>query len=103
METPGEIKEWLSKCANTDRCGVCMMAHSCENNEAALAYINQLEADLARVTAERDAAVQDIPRACGYCSHFLGEDKLPHCENWDCKNISGINTGWEWRGVKEDK
>ena len=50
---------------------------------------------------ERDAAVEDIPRACGFCKHYLGDQSFVNCEH-ECMNISGINTGWQWRGVKEE-
>ena len=67
---------------------------------------------LQRALDERDAAIKDIPRACGYCKHYISPPKIgthehgtlvTYCEK-ECHHISGINTGWEWRGVrtKED-
>ena len=52
---------------------------------------------------ERDAAVQCIPRSCGYCKHVIdyGLSNMPGCKNKECVHISGINTGWEWSGVQE--
>lgn len=59
---------------------------------------------------ERDAAIKEIPRECGYCKHFndpprieeVGHDILfIYCEK-ECHNISGVNTGWKWRGVKKN-
>lgn len=67
----------------------------------ALTYITHLEQRLAQAERERDAAVKDIPRACGYCKNYLGGEHIPHC-NAECMNISGINTGWQWRGVVEE-
>ena len=32
---------------------------------------------------------------CKDCKHYNGLT----CNNKDCRNISGVNTGWEWRGV----
>lgn len=60
---------------------------------------DMLAAELEHVKCERDAAVKDIPRACGYCKHYLGDRSFVNCEH-ECMNISGINTGWQWRGVK---
>lgn len=65
----------------------------------ALAYIQQLE-------AERDAAVASIPRACGYCKWYGVKHGgfFPDCKNPNgCRNISGINTGWQWRGVQKEE
>lgn len=54
---------------------------------------------------ERDAAVALIPRACAYCK-WCGVKNggfFPDCKNPNgCRNISGINTGWEWRGVQKE-
>lgn len=59
-----------------------------------------------RLEQERDAAVACIPRSCGFCKwHELSFNGLTpdhDCKNPEkCLNISGINTGWEWRGVPE--
>lgn len=59
-----------------------------------------------QVKRERDAAVACIPRSCGFCKwHELSFNGLTpdhDCKNPEkCLNISGINTGWEWRGVPE--
>ena len=60
--------------------------------------------------AERDAAIKDIPRACGYCKYWdyppvIGNSEdgtiVIYCEK-ECHNISGVNTGWEWRGVRKN-
>lgn len=69
-----------------------------------LEYIQQTERELKAVKRERDAAVRDIPRACAYCKYykitFNGVTPDYDCKNPnECLNISGINTGWEWRGV----
>ena len=60
---------------------------------------------------ERDAAIKDIPRACGYCKNYNDPPKVKtagdstlafiYCEK-ECRHISGVNTGWEWRGGKKD-
>ncbi len=52
----------------------------------------------AKLEAERDAAIACIPRACGFCKWYVEADD--ECvRKFPCNNISGINTGWEWRGV----
>ena len=106
MKTPEEIKKGLE----------CLMAETqlpcsgCPYNDEpvacceviipdALAYIQQLE-------AERDAAVAAIPRACGFCKWYGVKHGgfFPDCKNPNgCRNISGINTGWQWRGVQKEE
>jgi hypothetical protein len=70
-----------------------------------LTQVEHLEAKCQQLERERDAAVADIPRACGYCKWFevnLGGN-MTECHNPNgCRNISGSNSGWEWRGVKEE-
>ena len=122
MKTPDEIKKGL-ECRNMgynekcnrkcNTCAVYIPGYSIANIYSdALAYIQQLETErhqlltrCERLERERDAAVKDIPRACGYCKWFeinLGGN-MTECHNPNgCRNISGINTGWEWRGVKEE-
>ena len=50
--------------------------------------IEQLLADNAKLKAERDAAINDIPRFCDKCKH-LNQTYCAGCE-------------WEWRGVHHD-
>ena len=107
MKTPEEIKKGL-ECSGKRICiyescpyyDLDDMYECIENTRAdALAYIQQLE-------RERDAAVACIPHACGYCKHFIithnGCTPDYDCARSGCTNISGVNTGWEWRGVRED-
>lgn len=74
-----------------------------ECRDAVLA-IETLRADLARVTAERDGAVDSIPRNCETCAYhvvFFNGCTLDHdCTNPDggCSNNSDR---WKWRGQKE--
>lgn len=67
-----------------------------ECRDAVLA-IETLRADLARVTAERDAAVKDL-------NEFLSMDELCpiQCEwcKWNGTYCDGKTP--EWRGIKED-
>ena len=50
-----------------------------------------------KVKKQRDAAIAWLPKTCGYCKHYNGLT----CNNKDCRNISGVNTGWEWRGEQK--
>lgn len=126
MRSPDEIKKGLECCSTKKPCPSCPMYDECKEASSlkplwdnALSYIQQLESAHAELLTkikqldakchqlerERDAAVADIPRACGYCKWFeinLGGN-MTECHNPNgCRNISGINTGWEWRGVKEE-
>lgn len=49
---------------------------------------------------ERDAAIADIPRACGYCKHHV-ESTHQYTNSLPCAHVSGVNTRWQWRGTKE--
>lgn len=50
-----------------------------------------------KMKKQRDAAIAWLPKTCGYCKHYNGLT----CNNKDCRNINGVNTGWEWRGAQE--
>ena len=88
-------------------------ARSCVTDKALIYYdaidvIEQLLSENAKLKAERDAAIADIPTACGYCKwfeqkwlsngDFIGDCHCPR----PCDNVSGANTQWEWRGVQDD-
>lgn len=81
-----------SKCVrdNNGQCDEELMS------QAALA-IETLRADLARVTAERDAAVKDL-------NEFLSMDELCpiQCEWCKWKDTFCDGKTPEWRGIKED-
>ena len=69
--------------------------------------IPELRADLARVTAERDAAVNALKKwnICATCGHYSPHGKKSNCRIKSA-HISGGNwagcSEWEWRGIKED-
>ena len=67
-----------------------------EWNAARIALDNCCES-LARVEAERDAAVKDIPHKCWKCAHA---DELPTCSYAHYKSSHPDCLGWEWRGTK---
>lgn len=82
-----------------------LLNHMNQLRDAAAGRALKMEERVKRLERERDAAVGDIPRACGYCKWFeinLGGN-MTECHNPNgCRNISGVNTGFEWRGVKEE-
>ena len=65
----------------------------------------KLRADLARVTAERDAAIKSIPHDCKTCAYhtvfFNGCTPDHDCTNPD-GGCSNNYDRWKWRGIKED-
>lgn len=69
--------------------------------DAALA-IETLRADLARVTAERDAAIEDLLDAaitpCSYCKQNPNNGGACDMDNDNHEMFSC----WEWRGIEED-
>lgn len=70
---------------------------------AAADAIEQLGKDNAVLTKERDAAVADIQPVCGCCKWLRDYGDVAGCFcPKPCRNISGVNTMWEWRGVQEE-
>lgn len=68
--------------------------------------IFQLEAAdaIEQLVKERDAAVADIQPVCGCCKWFRDYGDVAGCFcPKPCRNISGVNTMWEWRGVQEEE
>lgn len=107
--TPEKIKRNLSHLV---RCEICPQNHEygCdyENRTKECQTVIDSLALIERLESERDAAINDIPRACGYCKHYSDPPKIEetelgtkvsYCEK-ECHHISGVNTGWEWRGLK---
>lgn len=66
--------------------------------------VRQLRNELARVTAERDAAIEDLRGDCGKCSHFnvIYNGCTP---DFDCPLLNKcLNTDmWEWRGQQKEE
>ena len=69
-----------------------------------LPVVRQLRNELARVTAERDAAIEDLRGDCGKCSHFnvIYNGCTP---DFDCPLLNKcLNTDmWEWRGQQKEE
>ena len=78
------------------------MRHLCENAERPY---TKAQADLARVTAERDEAIKSIPHDCKTCVYhtvfFNGCTPDHDCTNPD-GGCSNNYDRWKWRGIKED-
>ena len=114
------LLEGLKFCRSHEFCDGCPLEKKCldkdsdfdivgasaDQIEALAAEIEAVLSKLEKATRERDAAIACIPRACGYCKHFIvthnGCTPDYDCARSGCVNISGSNTGWEWRGVKEE-
>ena len=89
---------WAEHCDQTN--------HGCQTRRIladAATAIEALRADLARVTAERDAAIADWHGFCVKCA-WNGKQNLADGQMDDrcrtCKKNGKCN--WEWRGKKED-
>ena len=110
MKTPDEIKKGLECCPGYD-CKGCTCYSKCDDRGFdcvdalmidALAYIQQLEAELAAVKRERDAAVADlasIPR-CKLCVNCETSNYEEPCRS--CAHIAfmgDVKGDWKWRGV----
>lgn len=72
------------------------------------AELSHVRADLARVTAERDAAISDVEalmwfsgEGCRICAHAVEVHKEPYVR-LDCDREEGTDCSPKWRGIKED-
>lgn len=116
LNQTGRTLEGLPKEYPGDRCREVGRAHGLTPAVAGNSILHQsdvielLVGALRDALTERDAAIKDIPRACGYCKNHNDPPKIEesehgtlvtYCEK-ECHNISGVNTGWEWRGVKKN-
>lgn len=69
--------------------------------EDAAAAIKTLRADLARVTAERDGAIEDLEEIMFKGGHNI--DTCHFCANGQCYGRGGTQVcNPLWRGIKED-
>ena len=66
-------------------------AHPQNKNWKAATAIETLRADLARVTKERDAAIECLKNKCPFCRKYL-----------TCQGRTINNDCWEFFGLKED-
>jgi hypothetical protein len=84
------------------------IAHAREDVPALLDEVERLTGQLADVTRERDAAVNEIPHDCSHCKHNPGADAPK--DEYGCRKC-GCGCGvsyleirnaklcrWEWRG-----
>ena len=60
MKTPEEIKKGLRGCADNSQCQWCSMRRECREDEAALAYIEQLEQRLAQLEQQIDTVHAEL-------------------------------------------
>ena len=73
-----------------------------EIDPESLPVVKQLRAELKKMKAERDAAVNDLHKtvldygACNACEHQFKE-----CVGIELCDFDGEDH-WEWRGIKED-
>ena len=90
-------------------CGEERAKEAAELVRALYAERETLRADLARVTAERDAAVADMEtlmwfsgEGCRICAHAVEVHKEPYVR-MDCDREKGTDCSPKWRGIlKED-
>lgn len=72
-------------------CGEERAKEAAELVRALYAERETLRADLARVTAERDAAIECLKNKCPFCRKYL-----------TCQGRTINNECWEFFGLKED-
>lgn len=72
-----------------------------------LSIVRQLREELARVTAERDAAVEQLRGYCPACKSYTENHCEGPCE--DCKHeyyqyrSKNAMDNWEWRGPRKEE
>ena len=81
------------------------IAHAREDIPALLAEVKRQAAEIAVVTAERDAAVEDLrknrARKCDCCAYAGRSERWP-CV--DCQSsISNYGDGWKWSGAGKEQ
>lgn len=89
----------IASCFRTENAD--FIAHAPEDIKALLALAKQQAAEIASITAERDAAVEDLrknrARKCDCCAYAGRSERWP-CV--DCQSsISNYGDGWKWRGA----
>lgn len=113
MKTPDEIKKGLNKCSS-DR-SICSECEFSNGNAGkwqklmryALDLIHRLEAELAEVKRERDAAVETLCSfgTCDGCVRAVEpiiSDICISCERCCKHSPNGKFDNWQWRGVCPD-
>lgn len=105
MEKPKDVQEKDIESYNRDIKIVRNLIQQLEaENHQLLTKVKQLETKCQQLERERDAAVKDIEvdGVCGTCKYLdFYEEKCP-CDQ--CVHIGrGLNSHWQWRGVKESK
>lgn len=63
--------------------------------------IDELEAQLEQVKAERDAAIKDIPHKCWSCRNGFYTENGFDCNETHYKSGHKDCLSWQWRGAKE--
>lgn len=120
MKNPEEIKKGLELCSSGGRCIDCDYFDNCYSEcivnmaKDALAYIEQLDAELEKTRAQLTAALNDLKDADRYgCDHCANYSELPEekCDeaggncgfcNEDCPcRICEDNSNWAWRGERK--
>ena len=92
-------RKQVLKSAAGDRAAIKAMQKHCEKT------IAELRAELKRVTAERDAAIEDLKilSDCDYCKYDCKnyeEDDCRFCSVKKCKcRTCKDGSSWEWRGL----
>ena len=71
-------------------------------NPESLPIVRQLRAELARVTAERDAAVRDMHQnaKCFVCANLPEDRNMEHCMHYSSCGLNYMH--WVWRGLQKE-
>ena len=68
-----------------------------------LPIVHQFRDELARVMAERDAAVRDMHHntKCFICAHLPADGNMSHCKRYAACGLGYIH--WKWRGPQKEE
>ena len=102
IDGPVENWCWTDRRAHS-RADAEFIANAHQDIPALLDLAKQQAAEIAAVTAERDAAVEDLrknrARKCDCCAYAGRSERWP-CV--DCQSpISNYGDGWKWRGPQK--
>lgn len=72
---------------------------------ALLLKISERDKTLARITAERDAALNDLRGKCSVCVHYTpnhNEGVCAHCSRNYMSDVIACSDCWQWRGPQKE-
>lgn len=95
MITPEDIKKGLERCKNGADCDNCIAAYHCQVEADALAYIEQLEAQVPKWISYKEKSPQEAGDYLVHCIHLYSDTDGYECYKVACfdPKILWVNIG----------